>query len=195
MSTVQTDDHATEPVLDLRETPEGVHDSAEGHDPDPKMLFQIYVNDHRAGAAGGIALVRRALASNLDTPLGDTLSELLGELEEDSAHLDHIAHHYGLKPNPLKRVAAQLGEKVARLKLNGQLRGYSPLSRVIELEGLMAGIDAKHKLWTALRTVAGADEVGGVDLAGLADRAESQRERLVPHHRDAVIEAFGLRRD
>ena len=33
---------------------------------------------------------------------------------------------------------------VGRFKLNGQLRGYSPLSRLVELEILMAGIDAKR---------------------------------------------------
>ena len=42
-------------------------------------------------------------------------------------------------------------EKIGRLKPNGQLTGYSPLSRVVELEGLALGITGKLSLWKALR--------------------------------------------
>jgi hypothetical protein len=44
----------------------------------------------------------------------------------------------------VKNIAAWGIEKVGRLKLNGQLTGYSPLSRVVELEGLLAGIAGKR---------------------------------------------------
>ena len=37
-----------------------------------------------------------------------------------------------------------------RLKPNGQLTGYSPLSRLVELEGLSLGITGKLGLWRAL---------------------------------------------
>jgi hypothetical protein len=36
------------------------------------------------------------------------------------------------------------------LKLNGQLRGYSPLSRLDELELLQIGVAGKRRLWRAL---------------------------------------------
>ena len=47
------------------------------------------------------------------------------------------------------------GEKLGRLKLNGQLLGYSPLSRLIELEGLMLGIAGKLAMWIALSSRSG----------------------------------------
>ena len=46
----------------------------------------------------------------------------------------------GARVDRLKAAAAWGGEKLGRLKLNGQLRGYSPLSRVVELEGLALGV-------------------------------------------------------
>ena len=38
---------------------------------------------------------------------------------------------------------AWTAEELERLKLNGQLAGYSPLSRLVELEGLAVGIEGK----------------------------------------------------
>ena len=185
-------DTDTDTTIDLT----GVDPANQGVDParrtgDQKMLLQIYVNDHRAGAAGGLALVRRSRDSNQGTSLGDTLRVIADEIEEDAATLDRIAQHLGLRPNPVKQVAVQIAERIGRLKLNGRLRGYSPLSRVLELEGLLAGIDAKRKLWLALRTLVPDGEIAGIDLCALSERAESQRERLISHHHEAAVEAFG----
>ena len=47
----------------------------------------------------------------------------------------------------LKELVALAGEKVGRLKPNGQVRGYSPLSRLLELETLSVGISGKLALW------------------------------------------------
>jgi hypothetical protein len=48
-------------------------------------------------------------------------------------------------------------EKAGRLKLNGELLGYSPLSRLEELEALSLGVEGKLALWTALRRTHGDD--------------------------------------
>ena len=82
----------------------------------------------------------------------------------------------GVRRDPLKVKAGWLGEKLGRLKLNGQLRGYSPLSRVVELEGLVVGIGGKTELWATLRRALGS-EWHGFDFAALAERARRQRER------------------
>ena len=47
-----------------------------------------------------------------------------------------------------KSAGAWTAEKFGRLKPNGQLTGYSPLSRLVELEGLKLGITGKLGLWT-----------------------------------------------
>ena len=52
--------------------------------------------------------------------------------------------------SPVKRTLAFLSERAARLKTNGRLFTYSPLSRVVELETLALGILGKLALWEGL---------------------------------------------
>jgi hypothetical protein len=82
-------------------------------------------------------------------------------------------------------------EKVGRLKLNGQLTGYSPLSRVVELEGLMTGITGKIGLWGALLQIA-PDEprLDAAQLERLRERGESQRATVEELRERAAREAF-----
>lgn len=154
--------------------------------------LQIYVNDHRAGATGGLALARRCLENNRLTELGDDLRRIVSEIEEDAETLSDIAHELAIPPNPLKRAMAAVGERIARLKLNGHLRGYSPLGRLLELEALLAGIDAKRSLWRALACSGVASQLTRFDLDALERRATEQREVLRPHHCRAAEAAFGV---
>jgi hypothetical protein len=88
-------------------------------------------------------------------------------------------------------VIGQAGELVARLKTNGVLTHYSPSSRVLELEGLLAGIDAKRSLWRSLRTAGVVDLAPDApDLEALIVRATSQRQRLQVEHERAAQIAF-----
>ena len=89
--------------------------------------------------------------------------------------------------DPLKVGAGWLAEKLGRLKLNGRLLEYSPLSRVIELEGLIAGVNAKVALWRTLAAAA-ADEprIAEIDFVQLIARGEEQLEGLKQHHADAI---------
>jgi hypothetical protein len=64
-----------------------------------------------------------------------------------------------------------------RLKPNGALVGYSPLSRVLDLEGLTMGITGKLELWRSLDASVKGD-LSGIDLARLIERAEDQRDRV-----------------
>jgi hypothetical protein len=153
--------------------------------PSTDRFLGIYINDHRAGAAAGIALAKRCQRENEGTPFGDVLSALVPAIEEDAATLNQVAEVLGVRADPVKLGAARAGELLARLKLNGQLRGYSPLSRVVELEGLMAGIEAKRRLWKALKA-AHRPELATFDFTELAERASNQREQLKAHHRLAA---------
>jgi hypothetical protein len=91
--------------------------------------------------------------------------------------------------DPWKIGAAITGEMLGRFKLNGVLVGYSPLSRVLELEVLIAGIEAKRLFWNALMT-AHRPELASFDFAALAQRAAEQRDHLEPQHRLAAQLAF-----
>ena len=68
--------------------------------------------------------------------------------------LQGIMEDLGFGGDRLKNAGAWALEKAGRLKLNGELTGYSPLSRVVELEGLLTGITGKWGLWVALLELA-----------------------------------------
>jgi hypothetical protein len=141
----------------------------------PTRRLDVYLNDHLAGATGGIELCRRALRENLGTDLGAFLEVLLQEIAEDRRTLEDVASRLGTDRSPLKPAGAWALEKAARLKLNGRLRGYSPLSRLIELEALQAGVSAKRSLWQALQAAFPEDpRLRGVDLDALVQRADHQ---------------------
>lgn len=155
-------------------------------------LLSIYLNDHLAGSVVGVELARRTRGSNEGTELGTALAEICVEIEADQRTLRELMDRLGVVPSKVKPHAAWVAEKAGRLKPNGQLRGYSPLSRVVELEGLCAGIAGKRQLWNALRRTAAAD-LPELDLEALVARADAQYERLEAHRLEAVAIAFGDR--
>jgi hypothetical protein len=153
-------------------------------------MLPIYLNDHLAGSTLGRDLSRRAAANNQGTSYGPFLDELAQEIDEDRDTLIRLMKGRGVTINHFKAAAAWTGEKLGRLKLNGRLRGYSPLSRVVEIELLALGVHGKLALWRALERLGSPDPVPGVDLTELIRRAEKQREGLEEHRLKAVEEAF-----
>jgi hypothetical protein len=156
----------------------------------PEKLLGIYLNDHLAGAAVGVELARRLRQSNQAEPaFGPTLAAICAEIEADRETLIALIERLGVRRDPVKPAAAWLGEKLGRLKLNGQLRGYSPLSRVVELEGLAVGIAGKLQLWRALERTH--ESIEGFDFEQLAERAAAQRDLVEDLRVEAARRAFG----
>jgi hypothetical protein len=150
----------------------------------------IYLNDHYAASLGAVQLARRAAASNRGTRYGETLAKLAGEIEEDRQALHLIMQRLDVQPDRTKAAIAWGAEKLGRLKLNGQLTGYSPLSRLEELEILALGVEGKLAMWQALQRAL--DQ--GIPEAGfdtLINRARSQRRRLERQRLAAAAEALG----
>ena len=82
--------------------------------------------------------MRRAARENQGSELGAFLTgRPADEIEDDRDALLAIMGELGVKPDRLKVAAGWTGEKLGRLKPNAQLRGYSPLSPLVELEGLL----------------------------------------------------------
>ncbi|HZQ66091.1 MAG TPA: hypothetical protein VFA66_12795 [Gaiellaceae bacterium] len=148
-----------------------------------QRLLAIYLNDHLAGATLGVELARRAARENAGSDLGAFLrDELLPELAEDRETLQRLMRELAVARSRPKVGAAWLLEKAGRLKPNGELRRYSPLSRLLELEGLAAGLEAKRALWIALQATADVGRAApALDFDALAQRAASQRTRLEEH--------------
>jgi hypothetical protein len=139
-------------------------------------LLGIYLNDHLAGSTAGVETARRARGSNEGNEFGAPLARLCEEIESDQESLEAVMKECGVSRSRIKPAIGWLGEKLGRLKPNGQLRGYSPLSRVVELEFLLVGITGKLRLWVLLDEVVGEDS--STDFKALAARAEDQRSRV-----------------
>jgi hypothetical protein len=153
--------------------------------------LSTYLQDHRAGAEAGSDLARRMHEENQGTQYEDFLAHLAEEIEEDVVVLEQIMDRFDIDRSVLKTAAAKVGEKLGRMKPNNQLTGYSPLSRVLEFEGLRAGVQGKLALWDALLEIAPFDDrLDAEELGQLIVRAESQLTGLRVHHRVAAREAF-----
>jgi hypothetical protein len=159
--------------------------------PKPYRLLEIYLADHLAAATAGVALARRIARSNALTEHGGVLRSLAGEIEDDRRTLESVVADLGFRQSRTKEAVAWAGEKLARLKLNGQIRGYSPLSRLVELEALSVGVAGKLALWEALLTVPQLGErLSGYDLNDLAERARQQRAAIEDCRLGAARQAF-----
>jgi hypothetical protein len=157
---------------------------------DADRLLTIYVNDHLAGATLGVELARRLRSSNQGDPeFGQPLARICAEIEADYGTLVGLMDHLEIGRDPVKPALAKLAERLGRLKLNGRLRGYSPLSRVLELEVLSGLVGGKMELWNALEQSFG-ESLEGFDFHALAARADSQGQRLEDLHLAAAQRAL-----
>src|SRR5918997_5799255 len=109
--------------------------------------LETYLQDHRAGAAMGSDLAHRLAEENAGTPYEDFLLGLAQEIDNDVEMLEQVMDRFGVSKPALKIAGAKVGERLGRLKPNEQLTGYSPLSRVLEIEALRGGVQAKQGLW------------------------------------------------
>jgi hypothetical protein len=153
--------------------------------------IETYLQDHRAGAEAGSDLARRLYEENKGTQYEAFLGDLAEQIEEDLLVLEQIMDRFDVERPALKAAVAKIGERFGRLKPNDQLTGYSPLSRVLEFEGLRAGVQGKLSMWDALMEVAPFDNrLDQEELGRLIVRAEAQLKGLRVHHRLAAREAF-----
>jgi hypothetical protein len=148
-----------------------------------------YLNDHLAGATVGRELSKRAAGENRGTPLGDFLEKLHDEIAEDRQTLLEVMDVLDVGEDHLKTVAARVGERIGRLLPNGNLLSYSPLSRVVELEGLALGVQGKAGLWRAL-SLLDDPRLDAFDFAALDRRAKRQYRGIEGYRMESARVAF-----
>lgn len=158
----------------------------------PGTLLRIYLNDHLAVMAAEVELARRCRSNNRGGKLEYELSRLIGEVEEDRRRIRELLERSGLRESRPKQILASVAEKIGRLKLNGQLRGYSDLSRLVELEGLCLAAEHRLNLWRSLETAAEHPKLRELPLGEIVEKALHQRQRLEEHRVDAARRAFGV---
>lgn len=155
-----------------------------------RKLLGIYMNDHLAGSVVGLRLARRITRQNEGNEYGRETAQIAKEIEEDKETLHEIMERVGVRQKQTRLALAWVAEKAMRLKPNGRLAGYSPLSRVLELEGLTMGITGKLELWRSMHALENRSAIRDVDFARLIERAESQRDRVEDLRVQAAREAL-----
>jgi len=149
------------------------------------------MNDQLAAGVAWREVAKRSASSNAGTELGAAVQSVASQIAEDVATFEQIMDRLGIGRSRVKPSLAMVAERVGRLKLNGRLLSYSPLSRFAELDFLAAGIEGKRILWGNLRDFADlATRLPDVDFDHLIERAERQRAELEPHRAQAGRDAF-----
>jgi hypothetical protein len=146
-----------------------------------RLFVSIYLEDHLALAVAGARLARRCRAENQGSELGRSLDRIVPELDDDRRILRELVRDLRHRPSFVKQAALSVAELAGRLKPNGRLVGYSDLSRLEELEALVAASRARAGLWALLEATFGAGRPGGLaghDFGALAARAAAQAESL-----------------
>ncbi len=116
-------------------------------------MLSVYLNNHLAAATGGVELSRRVAKQHGGTDRGAELARLAEEMVQDRNALRDLMRRLGAEENKAMAALGWAGEKLGRLKPNGELVRRSPVSDIIELEGLRAGTAAKLAGWQVLRAV------------------------------------------
>ncbi len=159
---------------------------------DGDRFLRIYMNDQLALGIAWREVAKRARGENEGTLLGEALARVATGISEDVETFEGIMERLGFGRDRVKPALATAAERLGRLKLNGQLRGYSPLSRFAELDFLAMGIEGKKILWANLRDFGDlARRLPDVDFDLLIERAGLQREALEPFRARTGREALG----
>lgn len=156
--------------------------------------LSIYLNDHLTGAFAGTALARRMADTHPDSRRAAELRQLARDVEQDRDILVRIMNSLAVPVRRYRTWLGLAGERIARLKLNGALTRRSPLSDLIELEGMRTGVEGKTALWQALRTIADNDpRLDPDELDRLIERAEEQTHTLNRWHQAVSAEVLNGR--
>ena len=100
-------------------------------------LLAIYLNDQLAAGVLWREIARRSQRSNRGTDAGEALADVAAAIADDVATFERIMQRLGVRRSRVKPALALAAERAGRLKPNGRLASYSPLSRFEELEFLV----------------------------------------------------------
>ena len=155
-----------------------------------RRLLRIYLNDHLAVTAAVGALAERSAESNAGSPLGTWLAGFRDEQVATRETVELAMRRLRVRKSRWKVAAARLGQCAGRLKLNGRLRSYSPLSRVLELEALLAGVEWNRAVLGSLNELAD-PLLPELELEALISRSREHTTELERFRAEAASAAFG----
>lgn len=139
-------------------------------------LPQIYLDDHAAVAAATYELIGRMIHSRGHRDRAGLLVDVRDEIAGDRRRIEECLAALGTKPSRVKLGLAWLAEKGGRLKLNGRLLASSPLTPLVELEGLGLALEAHRALWRAMERRG--PEAERDDFRARAERVERRMREI-----------------
>jgi hypothetical protein len=153
--------------------------------------MDVYLNDHLGGAMLGSDLAKQIRDGSDGTPLGEVMTRLAAEIEEDRETLLELMDALDVSRNPVKQVTGWVAEKASRVKFSGASSGEPDHGTFMALESLRLGVAGKRCLWLALKGVR--DDyppLANLDLDRLIERASSQESELERERIAAGVEAL-----
>ncbi|MEU6809990.1 hypothetical protein ABZ920_13510 [Streptomyces sp. NPDC046831] len=154
-------------------------------------LLGIYLNDHLAGATAGVGRARHLVSACRGSAVGEAMAPVADEIARDRRTLLAVMRGLDVPIRRYKVYAGRLGERAGRLKSNGRLVRRSPLSTLLELELLYAGVAGKSRAWQVLRQLAEHDErLDAPQFDALLERARGQLRTIDELHRRQTEETF-----
>ncbi|MDQ6816098.1 MAG: hypothetical protein M3018_01655 [Actinomycetota bacterium] len=141
--------------------------------------MDVYLNDHLAGAMLGSELAEQIRQRHEDSPLGELMSSIASEIEEDRQQLVDLMKRMEISQNPIKQATGWLAEKASRVKFSGIGSGEPDQSAFMALETLTLGVQGKASMWKSLREVQSQyPPLASTNLEELIARADKQVDAL-----------------
>jgi len=157
-----------------------------------KHMISIYLNDHLAIMSAESELIQRTARANPATPLSECLWEIFTELRQKKDAVASAIGQRGGQVSLIKQNAAWLLEKLGRLKFNGSVATYSDLSRVVELEALIASTEARRIMWDVLIDSTDETDDARNHYEDFREKTGQSLDALRHHHREAAQSTFSL---
>ncbi len=136
-----------------------------------------YLNDHLAGSVVALELLDHLEEDDAGTAEASILADVHADILADRQELEAFMTQRGIAVSEARKATGWLVEKLSEIKLRLDDPGDGELRQLEALETVSLVIAGKQALWDALAAAAeDAPELGGLDYARLARRAEAQRE-------------------
>lgn len=150
----------------------------------------VLLRNHQAGGRAALDLFDRAIAGQRARPYADGLRTLRDECREDLDFNESVMRRLRVQASPVQVLGTRLTERVGRLKPNGRVVGRSPISDVVELEGLIAAVHVKVAGWQAAQAGEFLTAEESARLEELEARAHTQAERLSAMHAEVAADVL-----
>lgn len=153
-------------------------------------VLELYLNDHLAGASGGRDRAHRMAKDHADLPIAGELATFARQLDDEWDRVDRLIKELDLDTLRYRQLAASVGEKLGRLKLNRRLTQRSPMTPLLETELMRGAVNAKRGLWQVMEALAPRLQLDPAEWQELDAQAVDQSELLDRVHAALRSDAF-----